>query len=287
MRSVLLAVVMFVSVRPGAADAQAFDAETPRSGALGSGARASAGSTTALAQNTAALTSSRAYHLESTVAHGFGSGQWSFGAAIVDSMTNKLAAGFGARAVLGPDGGYSGWDGRVGLGFPLADALSIGVAGRYLDLSCNQQCGALGDGAEMADGFTLDASVLLAPAPWLRLAALGYNLIDRESALVPTRAGGSASISVGEALVLGADVLADLTTYDRARWIAGGGIEYLAGGQIPIRAGYEYDEGRRQHSLSAGIGYVDQRVGVDVAVRHALRGDDGTSLVAGLRYFVH
>ena len=259
--------------------------DSTRGLAMGTGARASSVSTSALAYNPAGMPTGRLYHLEGFAGYVPDAGRWEVGGSIVDSMTNKLAAGLSFRGLLGNgEEGYSGMDGRVGIGLPLSDAFSVGLAGRYLSLTRDGQIPE-GESDELADGVTLDASVLVTPTTGLRLVAFGYNLIDLHSPYAPLTVGGGAAFS-GETFTLGADVLVDLTTYDVAEWTLGGGAEYLAGGQVPIRLGYTYDHGRHVHTVTGGVGYVDQKVGVDLSLAQDVRGDSDTRLLATLRYFV-
>jgi hypothetical protein len=261
--------------------------ETSRGIAMGTGNRASAASTSAVAYNPAALPMGRLYHIEGFFGYDNDVERWTVGGTIIDSMTNKLAAGLSFRGFLGNgEDGYGGLDGRLALGFPLSEAVAIGLAGRYLSLTREGQTPE-GESDTLARGFTGDVALLVQPVEGLRLAALGYNLIDVDSALAPVLLGGSASFSVGEMLSFGGDVLFDMTTFESGQLLTGGGVEYLAGGQIPLRLGYRYDRGRHLHSVTAGIGYVDQHIGLDVSLTQDVRGDDATEVLAAVRYFVH
>ena len=263
--------------------------DSSRDMAMGTGARASAASTSALAHNPAGLPFGRLYHIEGFSEYVPSVGRWELGAGIVDSMTQRLAAGLAMRALLGNgDDGYSGFDGRLGLGFPLSDAFALGVAGRYVSINRDGQTPEGDDlDEDLAKGFTLDASMTIQPTEGLRLVAFGNNLIDLESELAPLTLGGGAAFSAENVFTIGADVLVDMTTYEQAEWTVGGGAEYLAGGQVPIRAGYEFDHGRRVHTVTGGLGYVSQKVGVDLSLSQEVSGADETRLLASIRYFVH
>lgn len=261
--------------------------DTPRSLALGTGGRASAVSTAAVIQNPAAMALSRLYHMEAMASFVPDLGRWAFGGTVIDSMTNRLAAGFSMRGILGNgETGYGGIDGRLALAFPLMDELAIGLSGRYLSL---KQEGMNADGTEntnpLAEGFTMDASIIVAPFQWLRIAALAQNFIDLGSTLTPVLFGGSASVIV-DALTIGGDVLTDISSYDDPTIVAGGGVEYLAGGVVPIRAGYRFDQGRGVHTVSGGLGYMDPKWGLEVSFRHDVHGADSTQVMLGFRYFV-
>jgi len=111
-------------------------------------------------------------------------------------------------------------------------------------------------------------------------------LIDLDSPYAPTQLGGGASVTLAEVVTVGADALVDLTTYESAALLVGGGVEYLSAGRIPLRLGYSFDSGRRVHSVTGGLGYLDQKVGIELSLRQAVHGDDGTLLMASFRYFV-
>src|SRR5262249_32977134 len=71
--------------------------ETARGLALGTGSRASALSTSALAYNPAALALGRLYHVEGSVDYIPQVHAVALGGAVVDSVTSKLGAGVGLR----------------------------------------------------------------------------------------------------------------------------------------------------------------------------------------------
>ena len=149
-----------------------------------------------------------------------------------------------------------------------------------------------GDLAPYAEHITLDASIRVTPIPGLHIAALGYNLIDVGSPLVPMQVGGSASYTIDGAFTLAVDGLADLTTFDnpdgsiRPEALISGSAEYFTG-EVPIRAGYIYDTGRGEHYVSAGAGWMNREVGVDLAIRQQVTGSLSTRLLASFRYFIH
>ncbi len=71
------------------------------------------------------------------------------------------------------------------------------------------------------------------------------------------------------------------------------GYRLTLGGEIflvdhlAIRLGYRYDEGLKTNSLSGGVGYVDQRWGVEGSLRRDITGDNPSTMISlSLRYFV-
>jgi hypothetical protein len=149
-------------------------------------------------------------------------------------------------------------------------------------------------------GFTLDASVRVAPVPTVQLEVGSYNLIRLSGQLgaapgastladayAPLVLGGGASAMLGDIVVIGADVLVDLTSYSTAATTIGGGAEVLLANVLPLRAGYSYDIKRTQNTLSLGIGYTDRSVGFDLSWKQDLGGLGDTRIAAAFRFFVH
>lgn len=315
-------VALVVHIAPAAAEAalEAEDLETPRGLSLGSGSRASTMGTSALAYNVANLSLGKLYHVDSISGYRVDSKQWNTGGAVVDSFTTMLAAGLSARGVFtGNKSAYSGFDIKLGLALPIGKMLSIGVAGRYLRFRPKTNPAAVDmtdttmpsdgtatddttmDGSTPAtpapaatndrlnarvDGFTLDAAIRLTLFKALHIAALGNNLVNRHSPLVPQQVGGSVALSIGSALNIGGDLLADLSTFDKVSFLTGGGLEYLAGGSFPLRAGYRFDTGRESHSVGAGFGYTSRHFGTDIGLRQGVAGGSETRLLMSLRYHV-
>lgn len=272
--------------------------ESPRGMALGSGVRAAAASTQAQAENPAHLVLGGVYHIESFFAYDPTFKRSSVGASVVDSMTSRVAAGLSARGLFGDNdaGENSGWEGRLGLGVPVGDMVSLGLAGRYSNMTVSDTRALperpVVDGMSVdpdrsfkLKAFTLDAAVSVRPVAGLSIAALGYNLIDTDSPLAPMLVGGSVAFS-SQGLTLGGDVLVDLTTFDKAQPLFGGGLEYLLAGVAPLRIGYLFDQGRTVHFISGGLGYVDPRFALQTSVRQSLSQGRETSLFFAISYFV-
>jgi hypothetical protein len=208
------------------------------------------------------------------------------GGAVIDSSTANLAAGLSLRGFLGGRSSIGGIDGRLALAFPLSDAISLGVAARYINV--NRDDGTLmAKELHAAKGFTLDASLRVAPVPTVQLYFGSYNLINLDSVYTPLILGGGLGFSLGDIAVVSADVLCDLTSYSSTDVTVGGGLEILAGGTVPLRAGYSYDTKRSQHVMSLGLGYTDRTMGLDLSLRQDLGGIGDTRLMGAFRFYVH
>lgn len=260
--------------------------DTARGIALGTGVRASAVSTSALAYNPASLVLGKLYHIEGVVDY---SSAWSgaaLGAAVVDSSTSRVAAGIAFRGFLSGDVGVGGIDGRLGLAFPFSEQVSIGLGGRYLDLDYDNVTDA-GRATQtgLVQGFTMDASVRIAPVPALSIAALAVNFIDLDSSYAPVLLGGSIAYTAASIATFGLDTLVDISTFNTAGVNIGGGVEFLIANVAPVRVGYAFDTKRELHTLSGGAGYTDRSVGFDISIQQQLSGEKDTRVIGAFRYY--
>lgn len=265
--------------------------ETTYGLAMGSGARAGATGTSALAYNTSNMAAVSAYHIEafSQIApgnKGLGGTYWTIGSSVVDSTTSKkIAMGTSFRGVFsGQDRLYSGWDWRSGIGVQAIPQLGLGIGFRWANLDADRV-----DGQRVGpsfNGVTLDASATISPIPWLRISGLGYNLVKTHSALAPQMAGASVSLAPVESFSVGGDILFDFTTFASTKLIAGGGVSYIAGEMIPLRLGYRRDSGRGLNQMTAGVGFTKGKVGIEAALRQDIGGLKKTDLLFMFRYAV-
>lgn len=266
-------------------------AESPRGLALGTGNRAAAFSTSALAYNTAGLPQGSLYHIEGNIDYQPANDVVVLGAAVVDSMTSKLAAGLSFRgSIANSSEGYSGIDFSLGLGFPFADEISVGLGGRYVNLW--REDSYMGDDYKMPKGFTMDTALRVRPVDMLHLAFVAYNVIDRNSAYVPVTLGGSTTLVISDDLNLGADGLVDISSFDGAAPLFGGGLEYLSGKSVPLRLGYLFDTRRGIHAVTGGVGYASRKFSADFSLRQHVAGKSedqryATRLMAAVRFHLN
>jgi hypothetical protein len=268
----------------------------PRSLAMAGAQEAWGGSTTAIFVNPANLTLYRVYHLEGLAAFGPEARRQSYGAAIADSSTSRLAGGFGGTwNSMDPDGIKRQWaDLRLAVAYPIGDHLSVGVTGRYL--RATQRTGAGPFGASLAsDGtagdplfsqFTFDAGIAASITDQFRLAVSGRNLTAPDTGLAPTVLAGGMGFS-NQTVTVEADSLIDFTTFGeaRARGMLGG--EVLLADRFPLRAGYRYDAGMKTHAVTLGGGYVDRQFSIEVGGRRDIVADHPATMIGvGIRFFI-
>ncbi len=269
--------------------------QSPRALGFG-GAQAALGtSTVALYENPANLPLARVYHFEALAAVAPEALRQSYGGAVVDSSTSKLAGGVaGTWNLQDPNGVNRQWtDIRLGLGYALGDRFSAGAGARYLRVSQGVSTGPLGaslasdgsPGGALLNALTFDIGATLIPIDGFKIGVVGHNLTNPGTGLAPTTVQGGAGYG-SELFSLEADVLGDFSTYSsaRARVMLGG--ELFLGGHVPLRLGYRFDQGTQTHAIAGGLGYVEKSWSFEVSGMQDVVGNHpDTMLVAGIRFF--
>lgn len=268
----------------------------PRTVAMAGAQQAFGGSTSAIFVNPANLTLYRVYHVEGLAAFSPEARRQSYGGAIADSSTSRLAGGFGGTwSQMDPDGIKRTWaDLRLALAYPLGDRISLGVTGRYLRAAQRTGGGPLGaslasDGTPndpLFSQFTFDAGIGVSITEQIRVAVSGRNLTAPNSGLAPTILAGGLGFS-NQTVTVEANSLVDFTTFGEARMRGMVGGEFFVADRVPIRGGYRYDAGTKTHAVSLGAGYVDRQFSVELGGRRDVVADHPATVIGvGLRFFI-
>ena len=269
--------------------AQAWDlavSRDPRAVAMAGGDLAVGGSTGAALGNPAALAVSRAYELEIA-------GNWSpeaglahYGGAIADSLTSRMAGGLSAHWTSFDTAGLkrSAIDVRGSAAYPLGDALSIGVAGRWLrtmDTLGNGPVG--GEPVARADAertrLALDAGLLLQPATMFRLGLVAKNLLADPSFDLPRLYGAGLGLTF-ETVSIESSATVNLTNPDAPRWRSGTGVGWSLAERYAVRFGYRYDQALATHAVGAGVSIADRSGALEVGVRRDVAGPYPATFIA-------
>lgn len=272
------------------------ETQHPRSIAMGGAQQAWGGSTSALFLNPANLPLYRVYHLEAIATFSPEARRQSYGGAIADSSTSRMAGGFGGTwSQLDPDGIKRSWtDLRLSLAYPIGDRLSVGMAGRYLRVDQRANAGALGTSRAsggtkddpIVSEFTFDAGLAVSITEQIRLGLTGRNLTAPGHGLMPLGTAGGIGYSNGT-FTVEVDELLDFTTFGGVRGRTMVGAEYLAADRFPIRAGYRFDAGMKTHAIGLGAGYVDKRFSLEIGGRRDVVADHpATTISVGIRFFI-
>ncbi len=268
---------------------------TPRLAALGGSGRATSIGTSALFINPANMAVGQRFHIEAMAQIQPETRRQSFGGAVVDSKTSRISGGLGVTwNTQDPDGVNRRWsDVRFALAVPLGDLVFLGMGGRLLSLSqdgatpfnidsrFDPVSGGLYE-ANIINTVTLDAGLTLQPAPGLFIGFTGHNLTNMNNGLVPLTGG----IGLGYAesgFTLSADAVVESRSFSQATGRFMGGGEVLVADHYAIRGGYKYDTGLVTHSLTGGLGYIDQRFAIEASAQHGVAGQRSTSILFGFR----
>jgi hypothetical protein len=296
----LAALLWGAPARAQTSQQQAYDlgqVQTPRGLGMGDAQNALGSSTTALYNNPANLALTRAYHFEALAAWGPEGARQSYGGSVADSMTNRLAGGFGGGySLMDATGVKRQWlDARVSLAYPIVlEKLFIGGTVRFLRVTQDVAAGPFGpskasDGAEGAavfQGFLFDAGVTVSPVPELKIGAVGHNLNYSNTGFAPLVFGGGVGVQIGQVFAAEADVLCDANTWLSPRPRVMGGAEVFLFHRLALRAGYRFDEGQRAHSVAFGAGWVDKKFSVEIGFRRDVASDSPITMFGtGVRYF--
>jgi hypothetical protein len=272
------------------------EVQHPRVVAMGGAAQVYGGSTTAIFVNPANLTLLRVYHLEGLAALSPEARRQSYGGAIADSSTSKLAGGFGGTwSQMDPDGiKRTSADLRLTLAYPLGDRFSLGATGRYLRVQQKVSSGPLGaslasDGQRdepLITAFTFDAGGAVQITDQFRFAVSGRNLTAPGTALAPLAVAGGLGWS-NQTITIEADSLIDFTTWGSARARGMFGAELLLADRFPLRTGYRIDAGMKTHAVSLGAGYVDKKFSIELGGRRDIIADHPATFISlGIRFFI-
>jgi hypothetical protein len=272
------------------------EVQHPRTVGMAGANQVFGGSTAAIFANPANLPLYRVYHLEGFAGFGPEARRQSYGGAIADSSTSRLAGGFGGTwSQMDPDGIKRTFtDLRLSIAYPFGDRFSLGATGRFLRVDQKVSAGPLGaslasDGTSsdpVFSQFTFDAGAAVQISEQIRLAVSGRNLTATGTSLAPLVLAGGLGWS-NQVFTIEANSLVDFTTFGSARGRGMAGAEILVADRFPLRAGYRYEAGNRTHALSLGAGYVERKFSVDFGARRDVVADHpATFLSLGVRFFI-
>lgn len=203
-------------------------------------------------------------------------------ASIIDSKTNPdVAAGvaYSYHFGRGDHSGLSGHDVRLAVAIPaLPERISIGVGGRYMIVKSELPDG---ETVELINGFTLDAGALFRASDLIQIGVAGRNLLNlcEKDALcsrvAPTTVAAGLSIADNQSFIVAIDGGADLTSDpDSVHPFFQGGVEYFAGGVVPLRLGYQRLQVDERNMFTAGLGLRLKSAGIDTGFRMDLSDTD-------------
>lgn len=275
-----------------------FPTMDPRAVGLAGALRASPSGTTGIYLNPAVIPMVPIYHIEAMYQYVGDEQQHSGGLAIVDSVTSFIGAGlsFNYSRIDHERTSHEAYDGRLAVAGGIADVFYIGATGRYLHLDQNipsSDWGPAGrpalpsSGSQQVDGFTFDAGAAVRLGNLVTIGVAGYNLTNTESIFAPIQLGTGISVYLLEMLLLEADAVVDFTSHEDVNTEIRFGTELFLARTVALRVGYIYDVYYDVHSISAGLGYVHPKFGVDFGFMHDVLEEGRMVIAFSFKYFVN
>ncbi len=294
----VLALAGFCWSWPGASRAEGdslSDALGVRAIGQGEAVRASASGATATQVNPAGVALTRSYSIEGTYGFRGEDSATIAGAAVCDSVTNRVGACvYYSYFDSQPEGGSrSLHDIGLTLAVPIADKLLLGTTTRYIQYT-EKGTLALPEDHSRDGALVTDIGLILRLAPELAVAGVGYNLLGHDNDNFPRGIGSGIAVTLGEKVTLGADGVWNLDAAEgekTGRYGLGGELFLTGEGSdqgYPIRIGYVYDRSTLSQYVTAGLGFVTPRIAIDAGLRKQVAGDVGNEVMVefGLRLFM-
>lgn len=236
--------------------------------------------------NPAGLALAKVYDVELGYLDDFRGSDRRINASVIDSQAGPVAGGlaytYSDRRPLDMDEGglrVKGHRVEIASATKIADTAALGVTTRYLHYSIKDENGEEIDSFKV---FTVDAGVQWRIWEGLSLGVVGYNLTNSDRKEVPIGWGAGLGFQLG-AFSLEADVRYN-AKIGKARYSLGAG--YVIADLVPIRVGTWYDLKNDAWAISGGLGFVYERVAIDVGYRQLLTGmtdgEDGDDRILGV-----
>ena len=252
--------------------------DTPRATAMGGAHAAIATGNDALAVNPAGLGQVRRYHFEIDGVYDSRFPAQAILASLVDSASAPIASGLlWSRWASGqPSGRAEGWSLGLGYSGPIGQGLFLGGETKYLRYHTP-------DG--LVKKWAQDVGMLghKGNFSW---AAVVQNISTDKIATFPLTAVGALAWGTDTDWHLAFDYRADLSDSNNVKSKAALGGELLVSEALALRGGATWDATARQWWLSAGIGILSEKGGLQLVWRRRIEGPYDQFFEGGLTIFL-
>ncbi len=300
--AVLLALALSLAWAPPAA--ATLDLQGTRSVGMGGGLRASAAGESAVLVNPAGLFLTKSYVINALYQFRVSDSAHLVNVSVVDSMTTMLAAGlFYSYSHAEPSrhiaqgGGLTAFhleetlqthEAGLALAYNISDFLLIGLNIRYVNIEVEQPTGTpeawVRDTTHTA---SMDIGGILRPWQGLHIAVVGHNLIPIEGTQFPMQLGMGLAYQFGSYLLAEFDTVLDFSTDETLAASFHGGAEIFIKNTVAIRGGAAYDMFQEATYVTAGLGVVTRKVGLDFGLRQMVDAGAETLVAFSIRLFMH
>jgi len=277
--------------QPASADADSLnDFLGPREIGLGEAMRADARGGASTTLNPAGLSLSHEVAFEGSYSNRSHDGAWGLNLSGCDSTVPVPGCFYYNYFIAEPEVSGQKITRRVHqFGIVAARALTpnliIGTNTKYFDYKSNDLL------ESDSSGVAVDLGLILRANQMINVALVGYNLVAADSTQYPRGAATGITIRPLPSLGLGFDALWKL---ERAEGEKAGrysaGAEYFLQSStrrsgFPLRIGGVYAPEGKSRYLTAGVGFLSEKIGVDVGARRQLHGEKELMVQASLRLF--
>ncbi len=252
--------------------------DMPRATAMGGAHSAIATGNDALAVNPAGLAQFRRYHLEVDGLYDSKFPAQAVLASLVDSATGPVASGvLWSRWASGqPSGRGEGWSLGLAYSGVIGPGLFLGGETKYLHFHTP-------DG--MVQKLVQDVG-FLAKRGNFSWAAVVQNLSVDKVPLFPILATAGVAWGTDSDWHLAFDYRADFSDTSNVKSRLAGGVEMLVGDALALRGGATWDTSAKQWWLSAGVGLLTEKGGIQLVWRRRVEGPYDQFFQAGLTVFL-
>ncbi len=274
----------------------------PRSLAVGGALRATPNAEDAVLINPAGMSLFRSYQLSGTYQYRASDSGSLVNVSVVDSITSKLAAGLfysfihstpSYTLALGPEESFAlqeTWtthETGLALSYPIINSFHLGFTVKYVNHSVDQPEGTPPAAqAEDITGFTLDLGGILQVTSSLNLALTGQNLIAKNPYLYPRLMGMGISYAFENILLVEFDTVLNFSSAESVKPRYHTGLELFLAKTYALRGGAQYDALLQGTYITAGLGLISTKAGLDLSFRQMVSGGAETIFAFGLRFLL-
>jgi hypothetical protein len=251
--------------------------DTPRATSMGGAHAAIASGNDALAVNPAGLSLGRKYHLEIDGVYDSRFPAQAVLASLVDSTSGPVASGLlWSRWASGqPSGRGEGWSLGLGYSGPVGQGLYLGGETKFLRYHTP-------DG--LVQKWAQDVGFLSKRGNFSWATVL-QNISTDKIPLFPLTAVAAVAWGSDTDWHLAFDYKADLSDTSNVKSRLAAGAEVLVGDALALRGGATWDATAKQWWLSAGVGLLTEKGGVQVVWRRRVEGPYDQFFEGGLTIF--
>ncbi len=274
---------------------------------MGGALRSAATGNSALLLNPAGMSLINSYVIAAEYGYGLRRNGHVAHVSVVDSITSKnIAAGlyynfFSARPEVFSPGiedslrlGKQGHQAGLALSVPFGSHFILGANARYQYFKTTAKIRDAETGehsdftADSVNTVGLDIGAVVRLSQNFNFSIVGVNLIPTSSMEAPLQLNTGLAFSYGKHFLAAFDVCLDFDVPERKKMVnVRGGVEGFLGDIIVIRAGSLYKSYWDSAHVTAGLGYVNPKIAIDLGFSQQVKAGVETQLGLSLRMFLN